>query len=865
MKAFKKVLLLLLLAVVFSNCSRKKNTFLSRNWHAVTAEYNTLFNGNVALQLGIEQLNETYQDNYWELLPVERMQLKETVLAPGENVNPNFVVAEEKAVKAIQRHSMLLDNSEKNPQIDEAYLLLGKARYYDQRFVPALEAFNYVLHKYPLSNTINEAKIWREKTNMRLEFNELAIKNLKKVLKDENLEKQNRANALATIAQAYINVGALDTAVTKIGEAARLTGDKDQQGRYWFITGQLYTRLGKKDSANLAFDEVLDLNRKTPRIYLINSEIAKLQNTDLSSAEKAVVLERLIQLSKNRENRPFLDKIYFQLAEFHYNQDSTRLAVQYYNQSLQEPSQNLYLQSLDYQTLGNINFDAANFEVAGAYYDSTLEKLAQNTREYRIIKKKRDNLNDVIFYENLARNNDSILHLASLSEEEQLQVFKDYTAGLKEKALSEAEKPAQQEAATNFFEKKRNPGMPGVPPTPGNSFYFYNPTTVAYGKQEFFRLWGERKLADNWRTGSEMNFSSNLDSIGRVEVVKNNPVYDPATYLERIPKDPAVLDSLSQELNYADYQLGLIYREKFNENILAAQRLEAMLANNPQERLLIPAKYNLYKIYTEMGETARAQSLKNDIIVGYPDSRYAAILKNPESLRLDENNPTALYGALYKKYEAQEYQEVLSESDRLIADFSGDEIVPKLELLKAMAAGRLYGFESYRENLNYVALNYPQAAEGKKAQELLTNALPGMADSSFKNDTLSTSYKLVFPFEATASKEIEGLKNKLQQTIEELGYNDMTTSVDVYNAEQSFVVVHGFSSKERAQGFAELLSKNEKYRVDKKSFYISAENYRIAQIHKNISTYLETLNPEAPNVLIRKENQTDKRSQQGAE
>ncbi len=865
MKAFKKVLLLLLLAVVFSNCSRKKNTFLSRNWHAVTAEYNTLFNGNVALQLGIEQLNETYQDNYWELLPVERMQLNETVLAPGENVNPNFVVAEEKAVKAIQRHSMLLDNSEKNPQIDEAYLLLGKARYYDQRFVPALEAFNYVLHKYPLSNTINEAKIWREKTNMRLEFNELAIKNLKKVLKDENLEKQNRANALATIAQAYINVGALDTAVTKIRDAARFTGDKDQQGRYWFITGQLYTRLGKKDSANLAFDEVLDLNRKTPRIYLINSEIAKLQNTDLTFAEKAVVLERLIQLSKNRENRPFLDKIYFQLAEFHYNQDSTRLAVQYYNRSLQEPSQNLYLQSLDYQTLGNINFDAANFEVAGAYYDSTLEKLAQNTREYRLIKKKRDNLNDVIFYENLARNNDSILHLASLSEEEQLQVFKDYTAGLKEKALSEAEKPAQQEAATNFFEKKRNPGMPGVPPTPGNSFYFYNPTTVAYGKQEFFRLWGERKLADNWRTGSDMNFSSNLDSIGRVEVVENNPMYDPAAYLAKIPKDPTVLDSLSQELNYANYQLGLIYREKFNENELAAQRLEAMLANNPQERLLIPAKYNLYKIYTEMGETARAQSLKNDIIVGYPDSRYAAILKNPESLRLDENNPTALYGALYKKYEAQKYREVLSESDRLIADFSGDEIVPKLELLKAMAAGRLYGFESYRENLNYVALNYPQAVEGKKAQELLTNALPGMADSSFKNDTLSTSYKLVFPFEATASEEIEGLKEKLKQTVEELGYNDITISVDVYNAEQRFVVVHGFSSKERAQGFAELLSKNEKYRVDKKSFYISAENYRIAQIHKNISTYLETLNPQAPDVLTRKENQTDKRSQQGAE
>jgi hypothetical protein len=31
------------------------------------------------------------------------------------------------------------------------YLLLGKARYYDQRFIPALDAFNYILYKYPNS------------------------------------------------------------------------------------------------------------------------------------------------------------------------------------------------------------------------------------------------------------------------------------------------------------------------------------------------------------------------------------------------------------------------------------------------------------------------------------------------------------------------------------------------------------------------------------------------------------------------------------------------------------------------------------------------------------------------------------------
>ena len=60
-----------------------------------------------------------------------------------------FEKAEEKAVKAIQKHSMNFEGFERNRKIDDAYLLLGKARYYSQRFIPAIEAFNYVIANYP--------------------------------------------------------------------------------------------------------------------------------------------------------------------------------------------------------------------------------------------------------------------------------------------------------------------------------------------------------------------------------------------------------------------------------------------------------------------------------------------------------------------------------------------------------------------------------------------------------------------------------------------------------------------------------------------------------------------------------------------
>jgi tetratricopeptide (TPR) repeat protein len=177
-------------------CSTKRNTWLSRNSHALSTKDNILYNGGIALNKGIEEVKLQNKDNFWEILPVERMQVSEDNLMPGTTKNANFEKAETKATKAIQKHSMNINGSEKNPQMDEAYMMLGQARYYDQRFVPALDAFNYVLNKSPNSDKIYEVKIWREKTNMRLDNDALAVNNLRKLLKEIKFKDQIFADGL---------------------------------------------------------------------------------------------------------------------------------------------------------------------------------------------------------------------------------------------------------------------------------------------------------------------------------------------------------------------------------------------------------------------------------------------------------------------------------------------------------------------------------------------------------------------------------------------------------------------------------------------------------------------------------------------
>jgi len=842
----KAILLLILSMFLALSCSRKKDKFINRNFHAVTAEFNPLFNGYNALELGKSALNDAYFDNYWEVLPIERMQIFEDIVLPGQSKNENFSRAEEKAAKAIQKHSMNIDGKEHNPQMDEAYLLLGKARYFDQRFVPALEALNYILYKYPASDKINQAKVWREKANIRLDNNELAIENLKRLLKQEDLEGQDLADATSILAQAYLNEKVIDTAITQLEIASYATKNNDERGRYRFIQGQLYNKLGFKDSANLAFDKVIKLNRKTPRIYMISAYLEKVKNFDFENGNKLELVELLSELEENRENRPFLDKIYHQIGAFHLTNGSDSLATDYYNKSLRTNSRDKFLKARNYEILGDMNFDASVYADAGEYYDSTMSNLVLNSKPYRIIKRKRENLKDVIYYEAIAKANDSVLRLVNLPEADRLVYFQGVVDELKIKAEEAKEK--EEAAARNSGIVTLNNTIGSRPNRPGVQaqsamFYFYNPTTVAYGKNEFVKIWGDRTLEDNWRWSSK-GISSGGNANETVDVLASASEevrFDPEFYISKIPSGEKVVDSISKERNYAYYQLGLIYKEKFKEYELSKSKFQNLLQSNPEDKLILPSKYNLLRIYELLGETDEASIAKADIIAKYPDSRYASILKNPELVsERDENSPESLYEALYVQHENQEYLDVVSKSEAYIKTFDGESMVPKFELLKAIATGRLYGFEAYKKAVNYLAVTYANTPEGKQAQNIETNILAKLESKDFvaESDSIPDNYKVVFKFQASQPEVISSFKEVLVTVIGNVKYYNLKASIDVYDPTTKFVVVHGIRTSQVAKTFNQLLTEEDQNKITAPYFVVSSTNYQIIQIHKILDDYL---------------------------
>lgn len=845
---YKQLLFIIILALLLTGCSRKNDTFLSRNFHAVTTEYNTLYNGQLALDLGRSTLVETFKDDYWDILPIERIVFDENAASGEENRDENFLRAEEKAIKAIQKHAMKIDGEERNPQIDEAFLLLGKARYYDQQFVPALEAFNYVLAYYPKSNNVAQAKVWKEKTNIRLDNNEIAIENLAEIFKAEKkLKDQDIADAHAMLAQAYLNLEVPDSALAYIQSASNLTKKNEERGRYNYIKGQLYNKLGKKDSANLAFQEVIDLNRKVPRKYHINAHLEQVYNFDYGSGDTLVLRERLDKMAINRENRPFLNKIYYAKATYFMAINKEDSAIANYNKSLRTQGEDEYLNSRDYLALADYNFDNAAYKVAGAYYDSVIGKLSDRTREYRIIRKKRENLTDVIDYEDLTQRNDSILRLAKMSDEDINTYFEDYIAKLKEKATQDSLARIEEVRNNEFFTSNSNTRNTSQATVGG--FYFYNDVAVAYGKQSFEKQWGKRKLEDGWRLSSRQNIPLNsnqlpgvVDNVVQEEVVKKTA----ADYIATVPREAAQIDSLSRERDFAYFQLGIIYKEKFKEYPLAADRLEKLLTFEPEENLVLPAKYNLYQIYGKMDAFAKAESSKTDITSNYPDSRYAFRILNPDTaLQADADAPEEVYKQVYGLFQKQDFVTLLPELDRRIDQFYGDPYLPKFELLKATALGRYEGFEVYKTALNYVALTYPRTEEGKKAQSLIQEALPSMDFSNFDDEELSINYKVLYPFQNGSIIEAQEFEKQLLEAFELVNYENFEISLDVYNPEQFFLVIHYITSRSQGEGLVELLETNEDIieedlLLSRPNTIIASENYKIIQLHKNVEDYIST-------------------------
>lgn len=828
-KLTQNISLALLVIILLAGCSRKKDKFLNKGFHSTTTKYNYLFNGNNLLNQGKNEINVSVLDNFWDVLPTEKSSLKQdTKFEKKENENSNlFAQSEEKAVLVIQKHAMNIGGKEKNPQMDQAYFLLGESRYFDQRFIPALEAFNYILFKYPTSELVNKAKIWREKINIKLNYNELAVDNLNNIKNKGRLSKDDKTNLNVVLSQAYLNLKKIDSALHYLKIASENTTDLKYKARYFFILGQLYSNLDKKDSSSIFFDRIIKLHRKIPRDYYVYSFIEKSKNYE---NQNEAILE-LSELEKDIENKEYLSVIFHQIANLKLEINADSLAINYYNKSLRSPAKDYLVNVKNHNILADYYFDNKQYLSSAAHYDSTLLNIRNDKRLYRKITKKRSSLDDVIYYELSVKKNDSILRLVNMSDDERVLFFNSYLQKIKDKLKFEED----------IIDNKNNISLASKNNSISSKdalFYFYNPTAVAYGKNEFKKLWGQIKRTDNWRNGQKKATSKVLNT-KKSNILQKKQPRDLESYLKTIPSSLTVIDSISIQLDYAYFQLASIYSSKFLDYDLSNNKIAKINFEIKNDKIILPAKYLNYKNCLVLGLIKKADSIKLDIIKNYPDSKYAEILNNPDSLASSElDNLTEIYSGLFKDFQNQKYTQLIVELDELIATYETDPLVPKMQLLKASAVARIQGFESYKTILEFISTNYSNSVEGKEAKILLDQVIPLLKNSKFEQMDEGENFKLIYSFPKENKKETELFKVQLNLAVKDLKNIELSSSTDIYDNSITFVVLHGLKSFDGAMGLNIILEKNKNI-INDSSFVISSKNYQILQIHKNLSLYLK--------------------------
>jgi TolA-binding protein len=792
---------------------------MNRAYHQATTKFNVLFNGEEAIRSGIVAEVLSHQPNFWDQLPVEPFPLID-LFSLEVKENPSFTRAEEKAVIAVQKHSMLIGDQQRNTQIDEAYMLLGKARFYNGRYLQALDAFNYVIDQLPNANSRRNAQIWKAKVFLQLLQEQRAAAIFLELIDQNELTVTEYVEVSAHLAKAYIALNQPEKATKPLYNAAAGVKDKALQARYYYLLGQLHDNLEHKDSAALAYQSVINLNRRIPRIFWIHAKLNQLNTNqlDLESTQKAYK-----KLTKNEENKKYLDKIHFSHASYSLSHFDTIAAKNLINASLRTNTKDKMLKGLAYETMGEVFFDENQFVTAGAYLDSTLNVLEPKTRRFRKITRKRNKLNDIIKYETNRQTSDSLLALMTKTPEEQASIFTRYIADLKEadslQKQQQQQKQQQSTANTSFFDSE---------------FYFYNSAMRSRGESEFFRIWGNISKTDNWRYANQQAETETIvDTATETEqkiekAVEVDPRYMLETYINQIPP-PEARDSLVQVRNTAYFDAGLAYKEQFAAYLQAKDRLLTLLSFDSDYTL--PSLYHLYQIEEETGG-AKALTYKNQIISEYPNSQYAAILQNPEAAEGALARFEERYTLLEERFKAQAFEEVIDQSFDAILSLQDENLRSRFSLLRAHAIGRLDGIAAYERALSEVALAFPNQKAGEEASRRLLE----VRDLKPKEEKEGERYLVYFVFDRADHELTQNLQKRVAEIIMQQGLqSSVKATIDIYDRNTEFLVIQRFTSEEQATDYRNYLLKNISELSKNKNFVALTSALRDALIFKNLT------------------------------
>ena len=699
----------------------KDGSFISKAFHDINSKYNSYFLARETIKATEKEIFDNRKENYNRVLDV--------LVATDTNAFKSF---DTKMEDCIKKCANIPNRHEESKWLDPSYILIGKARFFRREFEDAINTFKYINTRGTDPASKNLALVELMRTYMIMEDMK-AARSAMFVLRKRAMDKEVQMEYLLMRGHFYRKEGNMIEMARSLGSAVKIMPRGEKKARVHFILGQVYQQLGRDELAFKNYKAVQNNNPTYELSFYASVSMAKVSKlSDGNDAKK--VYRYYKQLLRDDKNIEYQDKIYYEMGLFELKQGNVNKAVENLNESIIVSTDNPTQKAYSFLQLGEIYYaDLQQYELAKAYYDSVMTSLPKNVENYKQIERRRNTLTE--FVENLTiyRSEDSLQRMVKIPEPQR----GDYiTSQLK---LEETQKQNEidslaeiQSKREKLKQRKQAVAFNSVssPISSGgnnNVWYFYNPRAIELGREAFKERWAirskTRPLVDNWRRSTVIKTVIDTVNIPKVKEIDTNELREKAIAKRVEERKKAIYDALpdseekiqasNEKIEEAAFELGKIYKFKLEEPENSVKYLEILLKRFPETNNEPEARYYLYQLYKDQGNSSASDLNKNILLDKYPRSSYARRILNPnwyKEIQENEAEVKAAYNEAYKSYEYGEHEKASEQLNQIHEKYPDNNMLDRLMLLSALNQLKLDGDKViFKKSLDDFVKNYPDS------------------------------------------------------------------------------------------------------------------------------------------------------------
>ncbi|MFB6257206.1 MAG: tetratricopeptide repeat protein [Flavobacteriales bacterium] len=807
--------------VVLAGCSTNKDTFIHRGYHNTTARYNGYYYAELSIDKGLKKIRKDYQEDYTNIIPV----FDDGDESSASVAYPEMDRAIKKLSKVIDRHSMEINGKQKCKWIDDSYLLLGRSYYYKRNYTKATKMFTYVSKKFRRKPIRPLALIWLARTHIEAGKLDKA-RNILELMEEERiLQKRERKDLQdfydEVYAQFHIERENYKKAAKKLERAVdkkRWLLDRDRKERLLFILGQLYQKMEKIDKGNRHFSKVVNLS--PPYEMAFQAKIKQALSYRQGVRNSRQIKAQLLEMLKDDKNIDYYDQIYFALAEIELAQGDKEEGVRYLEKSVEAENISKPQQRTEaYLKLADIHFKKEAYEKAQNYYQQAFGRMERSHTRYLEVERRANSLKELVDNLRTIEEQDSLLSLAKMDKKER----RDKIRATIEKRVEKAREQQRKKRASKRELKKKNSFNSGSKNS-GSSFYFYNQKAKSQGYNRFKRIWGDRKLQDDWRRSSTGGGSVQKFKDPAADSLESEAgvVTDPSYYEKKLPMSQKAQKAFKEKIAQALYDAGQIYREDLEDPNEATKMFQELVDRFDMKAYTPPALYQLYRIQHRKEEKGADRSAKDQkgsehykrtLLKEYPNSPHAKLIRNPDGLKEEQEarkKALAHYKKTLKSYRKGKFSMVIERTNKALSNGTGEKLRAKHLLLKGLSLGRKDSLEGAKKVFRKVVKDHKEKPEASRAQKLLERmkgraSSAGAPEANLKESPFKKAPKakhyfcIVLP---KGTKDVKKIKKGLSDFDQKyFGKKDLKVSSTVLRNKDPLVMVKKFGNKKAGMDY----------------------------------------------------------------